>query len=327
MPSEIGPKRKKRQVAVIAFLSRSESRSGLSYNTLAIPVVLTVVLVAAAHGFATWGNLTNLSSQIAALVVVSLGQLMVALIGGIDLSVGSVISLVSCVLATPGWPLSLTLPLSLGVGFVVGLINGWGVAVMGINPIVMTLSSMTFVQGATLVWQKIPGGIIPAGLRFTAVGNTLGIPHSFAWLVLCILIIAVVLTYSRFGLRLFAVGGNPVSARLNGIPVRRMTISAYVVCSVLAVVSGVYLAGRIGSGDPKIGVSFGLDSLTAIALGGTQLSGGIGGVASAVIGAVSLGLIGNGMNLLGVSPFLQSAAKGVLLVIAICAQRRKSVGV
>jgi ribose transport system permease protein len=312
---------------LIASLSRSDSRSGLSYNTLAVPVVLTAVLFAAAHGFATWGNLTNLSSQIAALVVVSLGQLMVALIGGIDLSVGSVISLVSCVLATPGLSLGLTLPLSLGAGLVAGLINGWGVAVMRINPIVMTLSSMTFVQGATLVWQKIPGGVIPAGLRFAAVGNTLGVPHSFVWLVLCVLAIGIVLTRSRFGLRLFAVGGNPVSAGLNGVPVRRITISAYVVCSMLAVVAGVYLAGRIGSGDPKIGASFGLDSLTAIALGGTQLAGGIGGVASAVIGAVSLGLIGNGMNLLGVSPFLQSAAKGVILVIAICAQRRKSVGV
>jgi ribose transport system permease protein len=310
-----------------AFLSRSESRSGLSYNTLAIPVVLTVVLVATAHGFATWGNLTNLSSQIAALVIVSLGQLMVALIGGLDLSVSSVISLVSCVIATPGWPLSLTLPLSLGAGFMVGLINGWGVAVMGINPIVMTLSSMTFVQGATLVWQKIPGGVIPAQLRLAAAGNTLGIPHSLAWLVVCAFVMAIILTYSRFGLRLFAVGGNPASARLNGIPVKRITISAYVVCSMLAVVAGVYLAARIGSGDPKIGASFGLDSVTAVALGGTLLSGGIGGVASAVIGALSLGLIGNGMNLLGVSPFLQSAAKGILLIIAICAQRRKSVGV
>ena len=103
-------------------------------------------------------------------------------------------------------------------------------------------------------------------------------------------------------------------------------MSAYVVCSVLAVIAGLYLAARIASGDPKIGASFGIDSVTAIALGGTQLSGGIGGVASAVIGALSLGLISNGMNLLGVSPFLQSAAKGVLLVVVICAQRRKSVG-
>ena len=198
---------------------------------------------------------------------------------------------------------------------------------MGINPIVMTLSSMTFVQGATLAWQSIPGGHIPGQLASVAAGQTLGVPHSLLWLVLCVLVLTIILRYSRFGLRLFAVGGNPVSSRLNGIPVRRITISAYVVCSLLAVAAGVYLAARIGSGDPKIGASFGLDSVTAIAMGGTQFSGGIGGVASATIGALSLGLISNGMNLLGVSTFLQSVVKGVLLVIAVCAQRRKSVGV
>jgi ribose transport system permease protein len=311
---------------MIPFLSRSESRSGLSPSILAIPIVLILVLIAAAHGFASWENLSNLSSQIAALLIVSLGQMTVALVAGLDLSVGSVISLVTCVLATEGWPLILTLPLSFAIAATVGLINGWGVAVMGINPIVMTLSSMTFVQGVTLVWQKVPGGHIPGELSF-AVGQTLGIPHSLLWLVLCILVLAVVLSYSRFGLRLYSVGGNSASARLNGIPVRRITISAYVICSLLAVVAAIYLAARIGSGDPKIGASFGLDSVTAIAIGGTQLSGGIGGVASATVGALSLGLISNGMNLLGISPFLQSSAKGVLLAIAVCAQRRKSVGV
>jgi ribose transport system permease protein len=309
------------------FLSRSESRSGLSLSILAIPILLILILIPAAGGFASWENLSNLSSQIAALVIVSLGQMMVALVAGLDLSVGSVISLVTCVLATEGWPLTLTLPLAFALGASVGLINGWGVAVMGINPIVMTLSSMTFVQGATLAWQSIPGGHIPGQLASVAAGQTLGVPHSLLWLVLCVLVLTVVLCYSRFGLRLFAVGGNPVSSRLNGIPVRRITISAYVVCSLLAVAAGVYLAARIGSGDPKIGASFGLDSVTAIAMGGTQFSGGIGGVASATIGALSLGLISNGMNLLGVSTFLQSAVKGVLLVIAVCAQRRKSVGV
>lgn len=309
------------------FLSRSESRSGLSPSILAIPILLILILIPAAGGFASWENLSNLSSQIAALVIVSLGQMLVALVGGLDLSVGSVISLVTCVIATEGWPLTLTLPLAFALGASVGLINGWGVAVMGINPIVMTLSSMTFIQGVTLVWQSIPGGHLPERLASVAVGQTLGIPHSLLWLVLCVLVLTVLLRHTRFGLRLFAVGGNSASARLNGIPVRRITISAYVVCSMLAVVAGVYMAARIGSGDPKIGASFGLDSVTAIAMGGTQFSGGIGGVASATIGALSLGLISNGMNLLGVSTFLQSAAKGVVLVIAVCAQRRKSVGV
>jgi ribose transport system permease protein len=143
---------------------------------------------------------------------------------------------------------------------------------------------------------------------------------------MCAVVFSILLNYSRFGLHLYAVGGNTVSARLNGVAVNRVTVSAYVLCSLLAVIAGLYLTARIASGDPKIGASFGLDSITAIALGGTQLSGGIGGVVSAIIGALSLGLISNGMNLLGVSPFLQSSAKGLLLIVAICAQRRKTVG-
>jgi ribose transport system permease protein len=308
------------------FTVKSDSRSGLSLNTLALPVVLIIVLSTTAHGFASWENLSNLCSQIAALVIVALGQMTVALVAGLDLSVGSVISLATCVLAREGWPLMLTVPLSLAIGVMVGLVNGWGVAILGIHPIVMTLSSMTFLQGATFVWQSIPGGHVPAILSEIGAGQTIGVPNSLLWSALCALALAGVLNRTRFGLHLFAVGGNSVSSRLNGVATRRITVSAYVVCSVLAVIAGLYLAGRIASGDPKIGASFGIDSVTAIALGGTQLSGGIGGVASAVVGALSLGLISNGMNLLGVSPFLQSAAKGVLLVVVICAQRRRSVG-
>jgi ribose transport system permease protein len=301
------------------------SRSGLNPNTLAIPILLFVFLTFGAKNFASFENLTNLSGQIAALVIVSLGQMVVAISAGLDLSVGSVISLTTCIIATGG-PLVLTLPLSMLLGAAVGFVNGWGVAVLGIHPIVMTLSTMTFVQGATYVWQTFPGGKVPAGLSAVAVGNFLGVPFPLIWIVICVALVAILLNKTRFGPHLFAVGNNTASARLNGVATYRVAVSAYVICSLLAVVAGVYLTARIASGDPNIGVSFGLDSITAIALGGTQLSGGIGGPASTVLGALSLGLISNGMNLIGVSPFLQSAAKGLLLIIAICAQRRKTVG-
>lgn len=307
------------------LIQLSDSRSGLNFSVMIIPAALLIILTTLAHGFASLENLANLSSQITALVIVALGQMTVALVMGLDLSVGSVISLVTCVVATGG-PLVLTIPLSFAIGIVVGLINGCGVAVLGIHPIIMTLSSMTFLQGATLMWQAIPGGHVPEIFSMVWAGNTLGVPHSLLWSALCALMLSFVINRSRFGLHLYAVGGNSLSARLNGIAANRVTISAYVVCSLFAVIAGLYLAARIASGDPKIGASFGLDSVTAIALGGTQLSGGIGGVASAIVGALSLGLISNGMNLLGVSPFLQSSAKGLLLIIAICAQRRKTVG-
>jgi ribose transport system permease protein len=154
----------------------------------------------------------------------------------------------------------------------------------------------------------------------------LGVPDSLLWSVICALVLSWLLYRSRFGLHLFATGGNPVSARLNGVDAARTCISAYVLCSVFAVLAGLFLSARIASGDPAAGQSFGLDSVTAIALGGTQLSGGVGGVIGAITGTIALGLASNGMNLLNVSPFLQSAAKGLLLIFAICAQRRSSVG-
>ena len=311
--------------AMKGLFQLSDSRSGLSLGVMAIPAVLLVILTTMAHGFASLENLANLSSQITALVMVALGQMMVALVMGLDLSVGSVISLVTCVIATGGSPV-LTIPLSFAIGIMVGLINGWGVTSLRIHPIIMTLSSMTFLQGATLMWQSTPGGHVPQTFSMIWAGHTLGVPHSLMWSAMCALVLSLIIHHSRFGLHLYAVGGNAVSARLNGVASNRVTISAYVVCSLFAVMAGLYLAARIASGDPKIGASFGLDSITAIALGGVQLSGGIGGVASAIIGALSLGLISNGMNLLGVSPFLQSSAKGLLLIVAICAQRRKTVG-
>jgi ribose transport system permease protein len=303
----------------------SDSRSGLSLSIMVIPVALIIILTTMAHGFASLENLSNLSSQIAALVIVAIGQMTVALVMGLDLSVGSVISLVTCMIATGG-PLVLTIPFSFAVGIMVGLMNGWGVTTLRIHPIIMTLSSMTFLQGVTLMWQAIPGGHVPDIFSVIAAGHTLGVPHSLIWSAMCAVAFSMLLNCSRFGLHLYAVGGNAVSARLNGVAVKRVTVSAYVLCSMLAVIAGLYLAARIASGDPKIGASFGLDSITAIALGGTQLSGGVGGVASAIVGALSLGLISNGMNLLGISPFLQSSAKGLLLIVAICAQRRKTVG-
>jgi ribose transport system permease protein len=131
---------------------------------------------------------------------------------------------------------------------------------------------------------------------------------------------------TRLGLHIFAVGANARSAHLNGVRAVAVVVSAYVVCSLLAVVAGIYLAARVSSGDPAMGAAFGLESVTAVALGGIQLTGGIGSILGVVTGALSLGLITNGINLLGISPFLRGTLTGLLLLAAVCAQRRKVVG-
>ena len=308
-----------------ARVARS-SRSGVSVVTLGIPAALVLVLAfATPHFFLSLENLTNLCNQMTALLIVSLGQLLVALVAGLDLSVGSIMSLTTCVVSSDLSPF-FTLPAVLCIGALVGIVNGFGVVRFGIHPIVMTLSTMTFLQGVAYLIRPVPGGHIPGLITSLASGATFGIPHSLVWSALCTLAIATLLYRTRFGLHLFAIGGAASSARLSGVPAARTAISAYVLCSLLAVVGGLFVSARTASGDPAVGLSFGLDSVTAIALGGTQLSGGIGGVIGALTGTLSLGLVSNGMNLLDVSPFLQSAFKGILLIIAICAQRRSVIG-
>lgn len=300
-------------------------RSGISRYTLGLPVLLFVVLAFSADSFLVPQNLVNVSGQVTTLLIVTLGQLVVALVGGIDLSVGSVVSLAGCIVATqadPAWGVALALLM----GLVVGLANGLGVAVAGVHPLIMTLASMTFLQGLAYVVLPIPGGQIAPGLGRLATGTAAGLPLPLLWCALCMAVVAVLLHRTRWGLHGFAVGAQARSAHLNGVRSVAVVVGAYVVCSLLAVVAGVYLAARVSSGDPTMGAALAMESITAIALGGVQLTGGVGSVIGAVTGALSLGLITNGINLLGISPFLRGTLTGLLLLVAVCLQRRKGIG-
>ncbi len=301
------------------------TRSGISRYTVGLPILLFIVLAASVPEFAATRNLANISGQIAALLIVTLGQLLVALIAGIDLSVGSVVSLAGCIVATHADPLQGVL-LALALGAVVGLVNGLGVALANIHPLVMTLSTMTFLQGLAFLILPIPGGQVPAALGQAANGDLWGLPLPLLWCAVCAALVGLLLHRSRLGLHIFAVGANPRSASLNGVRTLGVVVAAYVMCSLLAVVAGIYLAARVSSGDPGMGASFSLESVTAIALGGVQLTGGVGSIAGVVTGALSLGLITNGINLFGISPFLRGTITGVLLLAAVCVQRRRAVG-
>lgn len=303
----------------------SAARSGLSRYTIGLPLLLIVVLTLSADSFLTPQNLVNVSGQVTALLIVTLGQLVVALAGGIDLSVGSVVSLAGALVATqadPVWGVALALL----AGLLVGLVNGAGVAVAGIHPLIMTLASMTFLQGLAYVVLPIPGGQLPAGLGQLATGTVWGLPLALLWCALCAAAVALLLHRTRLGLHIFAVGANARSAHLNGVRSVAVVVVAYVVCSLLAAVAGIFLAARVASGDPTMGAAFALESVTAVALGGVQLTGGVGSIVGAVAGALSLGLITNGINLLGISPFLRGTLTGVLLLVAVGLQRRKVVG-
>jgi ribose transport system permease protein len=310
---------------MIAIANRRRGRSGLGLITVGLPLLLFAVLAVRAPNFLDLQNLTNINSQITALMIVALGQMVVALTGGIDLSVGSILSLTSALLVSVD-P-SIAIPVALFAGIVVGLANGSGVAVFGVHPLIMTLASMTFLQGLTLLIHPVPGGTVPAYLMSAVRFSTGGLPAALYWCAAAVVTALFVLHKTRFGLRLFALGANQDSVALSGVSVVPLRIACYVLCSLASVVAGIFLTGRVGSGDPTIGAPFGLDSVTAVALGGVQLSGGIGSVIGAVFGTITLGLMANGMNLLGVSPFIRAAVTGGLLLAAISLQRRKVIGV
>ncbi len=305
--------------------TRVFGRTGLGIIAIGLPVAMFLLLSFGTPDFFSARNIANVNSQITALLIVALGQLVVALIGGIDISVGSVISLTSVVLASLS--ASVAVPVAMILAILVGLGNGLGVAVFGVHPLIMTLASMIFVQGLALLIMSAAGGTVPPLLIAISETNIAGLPAGFFWCVLALAIVTILLHKTAFGLRLFAIGANAHSAALSGVGVLAPRIASYILCSLAGAVAGVYLTGRIASGDPTMGEPFGLNSVTAIALGGVQLSGGVGSVLGALLGTITLGLISNGMNLVGVSPFFSAALTGVLLLGAVSLQRRKAIGI
>lgn len=306
-------------------LLRPTLRSGLGAATVGLPLVLAALLALGSADFRDAQNLGNFSGQIAALLIAALGQLLVTLIGGIDLSVGSVISLASAIVATQADP-AVGVLLALLMGLVVGLVNGAGITLAGVHPLVMTLGSATFLQGLAHAVLPIPGGRVSKELGDLASGSVMGLPLSLLWCLLAMAAVAWLLRRTRLGLHLYAVGAQPRSAWLNGVPAPAVALFAYAACSLMAVLAGIYLTARVGAGDPALGSAFALESVAAVALGGVQLTGGVGSVAGVVAGALSLGLLTNGLNLFGVSPFLRGVLTGALLLLAVSLQRRQTVG-
>ncbi|OWU84228.1 hypothetical protein ATO6_14420 [Oceanicola sp. 22II-s10i] len=308
----------------IRQMIRFPGRSGLGLVALGIPVVMFVFLGFTAPNFATVQNYANVNAQIAALLLVALGQMIVAVSGGIDLSVGSVLSLTSAIIVSVD-P-ALAVPAALMAGLCVGLVNGIGVTVFAVHPLIMTLASMTFLQGLALLILPVPGGDVPDYLEALVRFTFLGLPAAFYWCVLAVVATWVLTSRTRFGLRIFAVGANDLNAARNGVNVTMQRITCYVLCSFGGVLAGLFLSARVASAEPTMGVQYGLESVTAIALGGVLLAGGIGSVPGVIAGTVALGLMTNGMNLIGVSPFIRAAATGLLLLSAVSLQPRKTIG-
>jgi ribose transport system permease protein len=310
-------------VTAVAARPPAERASALGLRALQAGPVLILLLVGAAMAllspyFLTGRNLANLGFQASFVAVLALGQLLVILTRGIDLSVGSVVGLAGVVAATAGNGVA-ALTLFALTGLVVGLANG-AVLVYGrvMNPFIVTLGTLGIARGLALV---ISDGQTKSGLPpiISKLGSdsVAGIPIPVVLVAGLALTVGVLLGRTQWGRWIYAVGGNPDAAERAGIPTGRVLLSAYVLCGLLAGIAAILVAGRTDSASPQAGQLLELDSITAVIIGGASFLGGRGRVSNVLAGALIIGVIRNGLDLLGVSPFWQLIAIGVLVIASL----------
>ncbi|MGY4175909.1 ribose transport system permease protein [Bradyrhizobium sp. USDA 4518] len=302
----------------------ANSRHGLWTVPLVAALACCAGLTLSTAEFASSQNILNLVAQAAPLILVSIGQMIVILVRGLDLSVGSVVSLTTGILSLNA-PAYVSVPAVILAAVAIGLLNGISVTSFRVHPIIATLSMTGIVQGVAMFVRPSAGGAVPSEILFLVSGKVFGIYMPVLWVAAAILVAWKVVHGSRFGLHLFAIGGGETAGTF-GIAEQRNVVAAYVLSSCFAAVAGIFLAGRIVSGDPNIGAQYAVDSITAVALGGTQLAGGIGSLHGTVVGCALLAVIANGMNLLNVSAFIQTIVKGLILLAVISLQPRKTIG-
>jgi ribose transport system permease protein len=294
-------------------------------------VVLALIAQYTEPAVLTERSIRNIIIGSTALGIVTIGQTLTMLIAGIDLSIGSVMSLVTVIAAVEmkAHPdrVNLIVLLCLGAGVGVGIVNGIGTAYLNINPLIFTLASGTAIQGWALHILYSPGGRVTRDFRELARGMlTDTVPNAALYLLVLYVIGTFILRFTAFGQSIYAVGGNEVSARLSGLRTRRIKLTVYVLSGFMAALGGLFLVGRIGSGDPLAGEPFTLDSITAGVLGGTSLFGGIGGLWGGLAGVFIFGLLNTLLNLNKVSSFYQWIIKGAILIGALAVNflRRKN---
>jgi ribose transport system permease protein len=291
------------------------------FGTLIGLVVLSVVLWALTPHFLTVPNMLNVAQQTSINAIVAVGMTFVILSGGIDLSVGSIVALAGVVLGTAlqsGQSLSIALPLSILVGLGCGLVNGALVSWGGLPPFIVTLGMMSIARGMALLYTEgRPVSGFEESFRSLATGHIGFVPASVVIMIAVYVIAHVVLTRTLFGRYVYAIGGNEEATRLSGVRVRLHKTAIYGVSGLMSAVAAVILTARLNSAQPIAGMMYELDAIAATVIGGTSLMGGEGTLVGTLIGALIMGVLRNGLNLLGVSSFLQQIVIGAVIVGAV----------
>ncbi|MBD7945897.1 MULTISPECIES: ribose ABC transporter permease [Psychrobacillus] len=294
-------------------------------------ILLVVIITIMSPNFLTVNNLMNVLRQVSINALIAFGMTFVILTGGIDLSVGSILALTGAVTAgllAGGMDPILAMLIGLVLGAILGAINGIIISKGNVAPFIATLATMTIYRGLTLVYTEgRPISGLGDSLSFQMIGKGyfLGIPVPVVTMVVAFAVLYFILKKTTFGRRVYAVGGNEEASRLSGIKVGRIKIYVYALTGALAALASLILTSRLNSAQPTAGNMFELDAIAAVVLGGTSLTGGRGWIVGTLIGALIIGVLNNGLNLIGVSSFFQQVVKGAVILLAVLIDRKKTV--
>ena len=297
---------------------------------LCILLVMVAVLSVFADGFLTLSNLLGILRSVAITGVIAFGMTMVIIAGEIDLSVGSTIGLASVLVAKIGGALSDAgvMPLesavvvgmlaALAAGALIGFLNGKIRTRFNIPTFIITLAMLNILYGAAAIISKgFPVTTVPSWYGFIGAGMVGNIPVPAIWLVLVFAASLVLMNYTRFGREVYAVGGNTESARLSGINVNRIKITVLIAVQVLAAFAGIILSSQVYSGSSSFGRGYEMDVIAPVIIGGASLSGGMGKVTGTLVGIIFLGILLNGMTLLGVDDYVKYVVRGLVILVAV----------
>lgn len=291
--------------------------------------VLFIFVTILNPGFVAPTNLLNLLRQVSTNALIAFGMTFVILTGGIDLSVGSTLALSSALMAgsiVAGLDPFLAMVLAVIVGGLLGGFNGLLITKGKMAPFIATLATMTIFRGATLVFtdgNPITGIGDSFIFKFIGRGYLFGIPFPVILMAVCFVILYILLHKMTFGRKTFAIGGNEKAAFIAGIKSDRIKIAIYSISGMMASIAGIIITSRLNSAQPTAGQAYEMDAIASVVLGGTSLSGGRGRIVGTLIGALIMGTLNNGLNLLGVSSFYQQIVKGIVIIIAVLLDRKK----
>ena len=284
-------------------------------------IVLFVALTIASPNFFTSTNLSSVVRQTAVINIMALGMTMIMITGGIDLSVGAILAM-GGVVGTMAMEKGLSIPMGVLIGVLTGLgcglANGLMITQLRVQPFIVTLGTLGVFRGTTLIITNgLPVHQVPEQFSYIGEGNLLGVPFVLWILVACAIVTHILLEHTRLGRYTFAIGSNREAAVYAGIPVKFHTTAVYAIGGALTGLAGMIEASRLMTGQPTAGQGYELQAIAAVVIGGGSLQGGEGSVMGTLVGAFIMGLLSNGSDLLGVSPYLQQAIIGAVIILAV----------